>query len=76
MGLAYPNTITPRTIALLARVHSEEVVVFVDRVRADPGQSLPQGSGLNLHRRRVGKLVLYELSRLDRPFLLDLFYQP
>ncbi len=76
VGLAYPNTITPRTIALLARVHGEEVVVFVDRLRADPGQSLPQGSGLNLHRRRVGKLVLYELSRLDRPFLLELFYQP
>jgi hypothetical protein len=76
VGLSYPNTITHRTIALLGKVRDHEVLVFVDRVRYDKGQSVPATSGLNLYRRQIGALVLYELSRLPEPHLLDLFYTP
>ncbi len=75
-GVDYCNSITPSTTLVLARVYGEEVIVLVDRAKRDKLQVLPPGSDLNLFRREVGDLVLYECSTFDRPFLLDLFYQP
>ena len=61
----------------MARVHGQPVIVFVDRIRAErEQQQLPPNSELHLYRREVGKLVLYELSPLDRPYVLDSFYIP
>ena len=76
LGLAYCNSISRRTVYLLAEVNDEPVVVFIDRVEADPGQMVDETSGLNLFNRRLGLLVLYELSPLEKPALLQLFYDP
>ncbi len=76
LGLAYCNSITLKTTYLLATVEGEPVIVFVDRRDRDPGQTLSPGSDLHLYSRHVGSLVLYELSPLDQPRLLDHFYDP
>lgn len=76
LGLAYCNSITLKTTYLLATVEDERVIVFVDRRDRDPGQTLSPGSDLHLYSRHVGSLVLYELSPLDQPRLLDHFYDP
>ncbi len=76
LGLAYCNSITPKTTYLLATVENEPVIVFVDRGDRDAGQTLSPGSDLHLYSRHVGSLVLYELSPLDQPRLLDHFYDP
>ena len=76
LGLAYCNSISRRTVYLLAEVNDEPVIVFIDRVEADPGQTMDESSGLNLFNRRLGLLVLYELSPLEEPALLQLFYDP
>ncbi len=76
LGLAYCNSISRRTVYLLAEVNDEPVIVFIDRVEADPGQTVDESSGLNLFNRRLGLLVLYELSPLEEPTLLQLFYDP
>ncbi len=76
LGLAYGNSISRRTVYLLAEVNNEPVIVFIDRVEADPGPTVDESSGLNLFKRRLGLLVLYELSPLEEPTLLQLFYDP
>ncbi len=74
LGLAYSNSITPRTSYLLAQASGERLIVFVDRIERDTQQPAP--AGLHLFRRQIGKLVLYELSPLDEAALLDRFYDP
>ncbi len=76
LGLAYCNSISRRTVYLLAEVNGEPVIVFIDRVEADQGPTVDESSGLNLFKRRIGRLVLYELSPLEKPALLELFYDP
>ena len=73
-GLGYCNSITELTMYLLGRVEGREVIVFVDRAKFDSHPSLSPGSNLRLFRRELGDLVLYELSPLDHPALLDLLY--
>jgi hypothetical protein len=75
VGLAYCNSITPRTVCILARVGGEPVIVFVDRVERDAGQP-PPPAGLNLFRRQIGRLVLYELSPIAEPSVLPWFSDP
>ena len=76
VGLSYCNSITPRTLILLAKVKDRPVLVFVDRLDKDEGQSLPPGSALKLFSRTVDELVLYELTPLAEPHLLGLFRRP
>ena len=57
-------------------MNGEPVIVFIDRVERDSGQTVDETSGLNLFNRRLGLLVLYELSPLEKPALLELFYDP
>ena len=76
LGLAYCNSISRRTVYLLAEVNDEPVIVFIDRVEADQGLTLDESSGLNLFHRQIGRLVLYELSPLEKPALLELFFDP
>jgi hypothetical protein len=75
VGLSYCNSITPGTIGVLVRVDGKPVVVFVDRVERDAGQPRPP-EGLNLFRRQIGRLVLYELSPLQEPSVLPWFRDP
>lgn len=71
VGLSYCNSITVDTVYLLARVRGKEVIVFVDRAESDGGQTLGPESELNLFRDRVGDLVLYELTPLDEPYVME-----
>ncbi len=75
IGMSYASIISDKTTYLLAKVDGEEVVVFVDS-ETHKGQSLPSGSGLNLYSRQIESLILYEVSRLDRAYLLDAFHIP
>lgn len=74
LGLSYCNTISSRTTCLLVTVNGTPVVVFVDRVEADHAQLQP--AGLYLHRRRIDRLVLYELSPLGQAAVLQWFVNP
>lgn len=73
VGWTYSQALGPYTALLLARVDGEEVVVFMQSVERMPGNE-PTGpilSGLNMHRRDMGKLRFYEVSPLSRPAVLD-----
>ncbi len=76
VGLSYAHTLTPRTIHLLARVQGQPVLVFVDQPGRGGAAAMTQAGGLSLHRRRLGRLVLYELSPFGEPLLLGRFYDP
>jgi len=75
-GLAYGHTISRRTVYVLAEVRGKPVIVFVDRRSHDEGERLPESSDLNLFRRDLGPLVLYELTPWNKPALLEDFYIP
>jgi hypothetical protein len=87
-GLGYCNCITPSTMFVLARVAPEgtlakpdpqnaaKVIVFVDRASRDTDQTLPDDSPLKLFKKQLGPFVLYEVTPLSKPFVLDLFRQP
>ncbi|HWB20480.1 MAG TPA: hypothetical protein VG711_09290, partial [Phycisphaerales bacterium] len=66
-GLDYKNTITHKTVALLARVDSQPVMVFIDLASKDKGQPAPTNPALHMFKRIVGPYVLYELTPLDSP---------
>ncbi|MCG8406476.1 MAG: hypothetical protein MI923_14865 [Phycisphaerales bacterium] len=72
LGLSYANTITQNSILLTAKADGKGIIVFVDRVTADRGQTVDPASGLKLHKRKLDHLMLYEVSRLDKPRVLDL----
>jgi hypothetical protein len=74
LGLTYCNSISSRTTCLLATVDGIPVAIFVDRVERDHPQ--PQPEGLHLHRRRIDRLVLYELSPVEQPAVLPWFTNP
>lgn len=76
IGLKYTGGITPYTISYMAKVKGQPVMVFTDKIDADHGQSLADAKGLHIYKRTIGPLVLYEVSPLDKPTLLDLFYTP
>jgi hypothetical protein len=77
LGLSYIPAISFDTIALLATVDSQRVIVFADHTRAvDNTQTELANPGLHLFQRRVGDLMLYELTPLDTPTVLDLLLIP
>jgi hypothetical protein len=57
-------------------INGQKVIVFIDRASADTTPQKLGNPALNLFRREVGTLVLYELTPLDRSYVLDLFYDP
>jgi hypothetical protein len=75
LGLSYSHTLSPRTVCMLARANGTPVVVFADRLERDTPPVLSAESGLRAHRRAVGALVLYEVSPLESPRLLDFLEQ-
>lgn len=87
-GLGYCNCITPNTMYVLARVapngkiaetdpeEAAKVIVFVDRASKDTDQTLPPDSSLNKFKKTIGPFVLYEVTPLSKPYVLDLFHQP
>lgn len=72
VGLAYCGGLSHLTTAMLARVDSRPVMLFVDRLADDaPQVEPPAGSGLRLFRKQLGPLVIYEVSPFDSPTMLD-----
>lgn len=72
LGWCYANTLSPSSIHLLARAGGAPIVVFVDRIERDrPPGEVP--GDLRVHRRTVGGLVLYEVSSLQTPRVLEHF---
>jgi hypothetical protein len=62
---------------LLARVQGREVVVLIDRAGIEDGKlPRPADPSLRQYRRVMGNLVLYEITPLDRPAVLDALVQP
>jgi hypothetical protein len=52
------------------------VAVFIDETANLKEPDVPPASGLKVFRKQIGKLTLFELTPLDKPHLLDLFYEP
>jgi hypothetical protein len=76
LGLDYAPVLTPLTIALLATVDDQSVMVLIDRLSADNPELINADcANLQVHRRVVGSLVLYELTPLPQARVLD-FLQP
>ncbi len=74
-GLSYIHSISPDTIALLGRFEGEPVTVFVDRLSWDPEQVISRNPGeLQMFRRQIGDIVLYEITPLNEPKFLNSFY--
>jgi hypothetical protein len=76
LGLAYVSALSPRTTCVLVRAHGAPVIVFVDRVETDPGTERLERGSLNLFRRQLSGLVLYELTPLEAPAVLEHFSIP
>lgn len=75
-GLSYENILSTFTMHLLVRVDDRAVVVFADKLDRDEPQELPPDSGLHLHRRLIGNLVLYEISPFPEPRVVPFFFDP
>ena len=75
IGLTYANVFSGRTTGVLGTVDGMEVIVFVDHYSAVP-ENLESDGTLSMHRRRLGDLVLIEVSPSDVPVLLDAFFVP
>lgn len=72
-----PNIITSRTMILICRLDENDVVlVFVDRLDRDRPPKRRSESDLNLFRRELGDLVLYELTPRDAAEVIDRFTIP
>ncbi|MEW6251274.1 MAG: hypothetical protein AB1716_11550 [Planctomycetota bacterium] len=76
LGLSYCNTLSKRTVILLARVQEQPVLVFIDQPGKYQDLNVAPNSGLHLFKRDLGGLVLCEVTPLDRPWVLDAFYDP
>lgn len=73
LGLCYTHTITPRTMAMTFKVNGKGVVVFVEKKGRDTDEHVKQTGGLHLFQRNLEHLVLYEVTPLDHPTVLDMW---
>ena len=74
-GVDYCHTLTLKSLAVLINYNDSRIVVFADRLSKDSGPSAV-GPDLRVFRRELGSLVLYEVSPLQQPQVLDLFEIP
>jgi hypothetical protein len=74
-GLSYANVHSRRTMLVLVRDRGEPIVVFADRAANPRALELTGESPLHIFSRRVGDVVLYEVSKLPSARVLDLFAQ-
>ena len=70
VGISYCHSLSRTTVMILAKVDGKEVLVFVDW-RSRDRTPQPAIDGLYLHRAELANLVVYELSPLAEPQLLD-----
>jgi hypothetical protein len=74
VGWSYGRAVSGYSGVLLARVDGTPVVVVLDRAREEGWRKLPEPEDRSLHafRRRIGDLVLYEVTPLPGPRVLPL----
>jgi hypothetical protein len=68
------DPLSPQALALMATVDGDHSVVLVDRLIRDKPLTVSPSSGLNLFRKEMGGLVMYEITPLKSPRILDLAY--
>jgi len=76
LGLSYTGGVTPTSMGMLGTVNGKSVLVVVDQVTNDAKVQMKQPQDLKLFSRKIGSLMLYEITPLTEPKLLDMFYQP
>lgn len=77
LGLSYSPAFSYNTIALLARVDGRPVIVFADRAESvEDGAARFSDPAVHVFQRRVGDLVLYEVTEQDRPSILGAMLIP
>lgn len=77
LGLEYYNILSRKTIGMLTRVEGEPAMIFIDRLENDDKTTVPPvEAGKHIFRRELGDLVLYEVTPLDHPGLIDHLRQP
>ena len=75
VGLSYLNTVSGNTTTLMARVDGVPVMVFVARINRHRAPPRPDdASGLNLFRKRLAGVALYELTPLESPRVMEFLY--
>jgi len=74
LGWSYGVAISPKTAYLLADVRGHKTIVFIDDAAYDGKQRPPTDCNLHMHYRRIDDLILYEISDLDQPAVLEYFY--
>jgi hypothetical protein len=75
-GWSYSHTLSPRTAQVLCRVNDTNVLVFMDRAAIDNDKPTAPCGGLNVFRRVLEPMVLYEVTPLPEAHLLEKFYDP
>lgn len=72
LGWSYGRGVSTYSGFLLARVDGREVLVMVDRAAQEESRlPRPQDSSLRQFRRRIGDLVIYELTPLPSPGIVE-----
>ncbi len=64
------------SLILMARSDGHEVIVLMDKLASDRPLPAPTAPGVHLHRRVVGQMVVYEVSRSATPLVADKVYDP
>lgn len=72
----YQAVLSSETLQLLVKSEGEPVLVLIDRKSRARRLTAPEGSGLHIHKRVLGKLVMYEMTRSELPAVLGLLYDP
>lgn len=81
VGWGYGNAYSGRivgdnTLVLITRVDDAPVLMFMDKASNDRTLKVPKESKVHVFRRKVGSMVLYEVTPLDAPRLLERTYNP
>lgn len=77
LGLEYYDILSRKTIGMLTRVDGEPAMIFIDRLENDHKAVVPPvEAGKHIFRRELGDLVLYEVTPLDHPGLVNHLRQP
>jgi hypothetical protein len=76
LGLSYTGGVTKASMGMLGTADGKSVLIVVDQVTNDDKVQMKHPDGLKLFRRKIGSLMLYEVTPLDQPRLLEMFYQP
>lgn len=76
-GLDVSNSLSEDTLYVLGQTQGHRLLVFIDTADHDRPEAVDEWAGaMNLFRRELDGFVLYELSPLAEPTLLNTFYVP